>query len=177
MDCKVKNIFSKKKVLITGNTGFKGSWLSLWMHYLGADVLGLSIGVPSNPSNFDVLGLKSKIRFKKEDIRDFKKLKKIIKDFKPDCIFHLAAEAIVKRAYQNPKFTWETNTLGTINILESLREVEKKIIAIIITNDKVNKNLEISRGYHEKDYLAIPIHIVRLKRLQIFLFNPTFIPS
>ena len=74
--------------------------------------------------------------------------------FKPDYIFHLAAEAIVKRAYQNPRYTWETNTMGTINILEALSKIKKKIVAVIVTSDKVYKNLEILRGYHEEDILG-----------------------
>ena len=150
----MKSYFKNKKVLITGNTGFKGSWLSLWMYLHGAKVLGVSSNIPSNPSNFEALKLKDKITYKKIDLRDSKKISKIILRFKPDFIFHLAAEAIVKRAYQNPKYAWETNTIGTINILEALKKIKKNIIAVIITSDKVYKNLEILRGYHENDVLG-----------------------
>ena len=149
-----KNQFKNKKILITGSSGFKGSWLSLWMYLHGAKVLGVSVGIPSKPSNFEVLNLKNKINFKKIDLRDSKKLTNTILRFKPDYIFHLAAEAIVKRAYQNPRYTWETNTMGTINILEALSKIKKKVIAVIVTSDKVYKNLEILRGYHEEDILG-----------------------
>mgnify|MGYP001189653921 CR=1 FL=1 len=149
-----KNKFKNKKILITGSSGFKGSWLSLWMYLHGAKVLGVSVGIPSKPSNFEVLNLKNKIDLKKIDLRDSKKLTNTILRFKPDFIFHLAAEAIVKRAYQNPRCTWETNTMGTINILEALSKIKKKVVAVIVTSDKVYKNLEILRGYHEEDILG-----------------------
>jgi CDP-glucose 4,6-dehydratase len=150
----MKKFFKNKKVLITGNTGFKGSWLSLWMNLYGAKVLGISSNIPSKPSNFNVLNLKKKIKQKKIDLRNSKLLNREINNFKPDYIFHLAAEAIVKKAYKNPKLTWETNTLGTVNLLESICQLKKKIIVVIITSDKVYKNLEISRGYHENDILG-----------------------
>jgi len=150
----MKENFFNKKVLITGDTGFKGSWLSLWMHKMGAKVLGLSNDYISSPSNFKALNLEKKIAHKKIDIRNFKKIKKVILNFQPDFIFHLAAEAIVKRAYANPKYTWETNTIGTINVLETLKKMKKNVCAIIITSDKVYKNLEILRGYNEKDVLG-----------------------
>ena len=150
----MKKFFKNKKVLITGNTGFKGSWLSLWMNLYGAKVLGISTNIPSKPSNFNVLNLKKEIKQKKIDLRNSKILNREINNFKPDYIFHLAAEAIVKKAYKNPKLTWETNTLGTVNLLESIGQLKKKIIVVIITSDKVYKNLEISRGYHENDILG-----------------------
>ena len=150
----MKKFFLKKKVLITGHTGFKGSWLSLWMHYMGADVLGISNGIVSKPSNFEILKLDKKIKTKIVDIRKFNDVKKVIKNFKPDYIFHLAAEAIVKRAYQNTKNTWDTNTNGTINILETLRNYNKKVTVVVITSDKVYKNLEVLRGYKEDDVLG-----------------------
>ncbi len=150
----MKTYFKNKKILITGNTGFKGSWLSLWMYMYGAKILGISSNIPTTPSNFHALNLKKKITFKKIDLRDSKKIIKEIKKFQPDYIFHLAAEAIVKRAYENPKYTWETNTFGTINILEALNSLKKKVVAIIITSDKVYKNLEINRGYKESDILG-----------------------
>ena len=154
MEKLIKKNFKGKKILITGNTGFKGSWLSLWMYLSGAKVLGISSNIPSRPSNFKALNLKNKIKYKKVDLRDSKKLINTILNFQPDFIFHLAAEAIVKKAYKNSKYTWETNTMGTINILEALSKIKKKIVAVIITSDKVYKNLEIARGYHENDILG-----------------------
>lgn len=151
---KKKKFFYKKRVLITGNTGFKGSWLSLWMTTLGARVLGIANGYPTKPSNFKDLNLSKNIDYKKIDVRNSKKIQKEILKFKPDFIFHLAAQAIVKKSYENPKQTWESNVIGTINILEGVKKLKKKINIIIITSDKVYKNLEINRGYDEKDILG-----------------------
>ncbi len=151
---KMKKFFFRKKVLITGHTGFKGSWLSLWMHHMGANVLGISNGNVSYPSNYEILQLKKKIKTKKIDINNFKKVKSAINSFNPNFIFHLAAEAIVQRSYKNPKKTWDTNSLGTINILETLRNYNKNVTVVIITSDKVYKNLEISKGYKEEDSLG-----------------------
>ena len=99
-------------------------------------------------------GLKSKINHKKVDIRNLKLLRKTIKKLQPDYVFHLAAQSLVKKSYYKPLFTWETNAIGTLNILESLREVKKKCTVVLITSDKVYKNLEIKRGYHENDILG-----------------------
>jgi CDP-glucose 4,6-dehydratase len=146
--------FKNKRVLITGHTGFKGSWLTLWMKFMGAKILGISNSEVSKPSNFEILKLRNKILSKDIDIKNFKVLNKEITNFKPDYIFHLAAEAIVKKAYADPKNAWETNTLGTLNILETLRDYNKNVTVVIITSDKVYKNIEVSRGYKENDILA-----------------------
>ena len=150
----MKRYFKNKKVLITGNTGFKGSWLSLWMHYYGAKVLGISNGYPSNPSNFKILNLKNKIKNVNIDIRNQKKLQKKILSFQPDFIFHLAAQALVADSYKSPRFTFETNTMGTLNLLESLKLLKKSCSVVLITSDKVYKNFEIKRGYTEEDILG-----------------------
>ena len=149
-----KNIFYNKKVLITGHTGFKGSWLSLWMHKLGANVIGISKDIPTKPSHYLSSGLNKFVKNKNIDIQNKKQLHSFIKTLKPDFIFHLAAQAIVKKSYEDPKQTWESNVIGTVNILEGVKRLKKKIIIIIITSDKVYKNLEINRGYHEKDILG-----------------------
>tara|TARA_Y200000002_G_scaffold380880_1_gene393440 strand:+ start:4226 stop:5302 length:1077 start_codon:yes stop_codon:yes gene_type:complete len=149
-----RKYFNKKKIIITGHTGFKGSWLTLWLNKLGAKILGISLETPTSPSHFKILNLNKKIISKKIDIRNLNKLKKAIKDFKPDYVFHLAAQSLVHKSYKSPIKTWSTNTIGTINILESLRELNKKCTAIIITSDKVYKNLEIKRGYKENDLLG-----------------------
>ena len=151
---KNKNIFKNKKIIVTGHTGFKGSWLVAWLTLLGAKVTGISNNIPTNPSHFKYLKLKSKIDNYKLDIRNLKKLKKIFKLKKPDYVFHLAAQSLVKKSYLSPKYTLETNTIGTVNILESLKEVKKECVAIIITSDKVYKNVEIKRGYKENDILG-----------------------
>jgi CDP-glucose 4,6-dehydratase len=149
-----KKKFKNKKVLVTGHTGFKGSWLVSWLVLLGAEVTGLSIDIPTNSSHFRAIKLQNKINHKKMDIRNLKLLKKIFKKHQPDYVFHLAAQAIVKKSYFDPICTWETNTIGTLNILESLKEIKKSCIVIIITSDKSYKNLEISRGYKENDILG-----------------------
>jgi len=127
--------------------------LTLWLSRLGADILGLSIDVPTSPSHFKLLNL-SKIRSKKLDISNFKLLNNEIKKFKPDFIFHLAAQAIVKKSYLNPIETFNTNVMGTVNLLQSLRENKKETISIIITSDKTYKNVETKKGYKENDTLG-----------------------
>ena len=149
----IKN-FKNKKVLITGHTGFKGSWLTMWLIILGAKVVGISNNFPSSPNHYKLLNLNKKSLNKNLDIRNLGALKKFIKKYQPDFVFHLAAQSIVKTAYENPLKTWSTNTIGTVNILESLRQLKKKCVAIIITSDKCYENLEIKRGYHENDRLG-----------------------
>ena len=146
--------FKNKTVVVTGHTGFKGSWLSLWLTLLGAKVIGLSLDVPTKPSHFNAAKLKTKIKHKKMDIRNLKLLKNVFKKHQPHYVFHLAAQSLVKRSYSNPIRTWQTNTIGTLNILESLREVKKNCVAVLITSDKSYKNLEIKRGYNENDILG-----------------------
>ena len=118
---KQRNYFKGKRILITGHTGFKGSWLSLWMHYNKANVLGISDKIPTHPSHFKLLNLNKKISSKMIDITNLKQLKKIFIKFKPDFVFHLAAQAIVKTSYENPVRTWHSNLIGTVNVLEFLR--------------------------------------------------------
>jgi CDP-glucose 4,6-dehydratase len=146
--------FKNKKVLVTGHTGFKGSWLTMWLTILGARVAGISNNFPSSPNHYKLLNLNKKILSKNLDIRNLKVLKRFIRKYQPDFVFHLAAQSIVRTAYENPIKTWSTNTIGTVNILESLRQLKKKCIAVIITSDKCYENLEIKRGYHENDRLG-----------------------
>ena len=145
--------FKNKKVIITGHTGFKGSWLALWLNLLGAKVLGISLNIPTSPCHFKLLNL-NKIKSKKIDIKNFKLISKEINRFKPDYVFHLAAQAIVKKSYLKPLETFNTNTIGTLNILESLKKVNKETISIIITSDKSYKNIETKKGYVESDILG-----------------------
>ena len=147
-------IFHQKKVIITGHTGFKGSWLSLWLSLSGAKVLGISNKILTNPSNYGAINLKKNVNSKKIDIRNLNQLKKTILNFKPDYIFHLAAQSLVKMSYLNPIYTYETNTIGTLNILESIRFLKNRCNVVLITSDKSYKNLEIKRGYKETDLLG-----------------------
>ena len=146
--------FNNKIVLVTGHTGFKGSWLTYWLVLLGAKVIGLSINIPSKPSHFKAIKLQNKIIHKRMDIRNLKLLKKTFKKYQPDYVFHLAAQPLVKESYSDPIYTWQTNTIGTLNVLESLREIKKNCIAVLITSDKSYKNLETKRGYKENDILG-----------------------
>ena len=146
--------FFKKKILITGNTGFKGCWLTLWFLRLGANVVGISNGVPSKPSLFEILKIKNKIKYHKFDITDYKKLSKVIIKEKPDYIFHLAAQALVLRSYKKSLETLKTNIIGTANVLETLKYVKKKCVCVIITSDKCYENRELKRGYKETDLLG-----------------------
>ena len=148
------NLFKNSRVLITGNTGFKGCWLTTWLSYLGADITGFSIDIPTEPSLFESSQLNNRINSLKKDIRDYESLFAIINKVKPDFIFHLVAQPLVRESYSNPISTWETNTFGTINLLEALRKVEKKCVAVIITSDKCYDNLEWVWGYRETDSLG-----------------------
>ncbi len=148
------NIYKDKKVLITGNTGFKGSWLTVWLLKLGAKVIGVSKDIPTSPSMFEVLNLQNKITHYFEDIRNLEKMKEIFQKEKPDFLFHLAAQPIVSISYQNPIETISSNVMGTANILEVLRVLDLNITAIIITSDKAYDNIEQVWGYKESDKLG-----------------------
>ncbi len=150
-----KNIFMGKRVLVTGATGFKGSWLCVWLLKLGANVFGISKDIPTKPSLYEVLGLENKIKHYFIDIRDFPVLKKIIiEEIKPHFIFHLAAQAIVSKSYEDPLETITTNVLGTAHILEILRDYPAFCVAVIITSDKCYNNVEWVWGYRENDKLG-----------------------
>ena len=148
--------FRNKKVVVTGHTGFKGSWLSYWLSMFGAKVTGLSDRVISVPSHYSSINLKKKIKNKFFDISNKKKVLEFLKKEKPDFIFHLAAQALVSKSYKNPILTWNSNTIGTINILESLRLIKfkKKCVCVLITSDKSYKNVETNKGYKENDKLG-----------------------
>lgn len=148
------NIYKDKKVLVTGHTGFKGSWLVTWLLKLGANVTGISKEIPTKPSMFEVLKLESKITHYFADIRDLEEITEIIRVEKPDFLFHLAAQPIVSTSYKNPIETLSSNIMGTANILESLRIIDRKIIAIMITSDKAYDNIEQIWGYKESDSMG-----------------------
>ncbi|MDP9041942.1 MAG: CDP-glucose 4,6-dehydratase [Bacteroidota bacterium] len=148
------NIFRGKKIIVTGNTGFKGSWLSLWLYSLGAKVTGISKDIPSNPSLFEELDLAKKTEHHFENICDVSKMKEIFTAVQPDFVFHLAAQPIVSVSYDDPLETFRTNTIGTANILEALRFVSSPCSAVIITSDKCYDNVEWIWGYREQDALG-----------------------
>jgi CDP-glucose 4,6-dehydratase len=148
------NVFKNKNVLVTGHTGFKGSWLTLWLKHLGANICGIALDPKTQPSNFESINLSNQIKDLRIDILNLKKLESAIINFKPDFIFHLAAQAIVKESYEDPVNTWKTNLIGTINIMEALRKSQKKCTAILVTSDKCYKNKEWLWGYRENDELG-----------------------
>ena len=148
------DIFKEKKVLITGHTGFKGSWLSVWLTNLGAEVVGISVGIPSNPSNFSASLIGNIVDDRRCDIRNLSSLRSIMKEVQPDFVFHLAAQALVRPSYINPLETIEVNSLGSANILESLKVLDKDVVAVMITSDKAYDNLEWVWGYRETDRLG-----------------------
>ena len=146
-----KKIYHNKKVLVTGHTGFKGSWISLWLTELGAKVVGYSLEPPTDPNLFTSLKLDEKISHTIGDIRDEAKLKNLFKSEKPDIVFHLAAQPLVRLSYQEPKQTYETNIIGTINVFEAIKAVDSTRVAINITSDKCYENNEWVYGYREND--------------------------
>ena len=148
------NVYKDKKVLITGHTGFKGSWLTTWLLKLGADVVGISKDIPTTPSMFEELGLESRIKHYQSDIRYLSKMIEIISDEKPDFLFHLAAQPIVSLSYSDPIETLSSNVMGTANILEALRVLDFTITVVMITSDKAYDNLEQVWGYKENDKMG-----------------------
>ncbi len=149
-----KGIFKKKKILITGNTGFKGSWLSLWLNEMGAQVYGYSIDIPTSPSLFLELKLNQRIEHKQGNVCNYEELSNEILTIQPDFIFHLAAQSIVSRSFQSPVETFKTNVIGTANVLECVKKIEKKCVVVIVTSDKCYRNDEWIYGYRETDYLG-----------------------
>lgn len=148
------NVFSNKRVLVTGNTGFKGSWLSVWLEQLGASVFGVSNGVTSQPNMFEELGLEQLVTYRQIDVRDLSALRKAIHEIRPEFVFHLAAQALVFTAYEAPLDTMSTNVIGTANVLESLRTADWPCRVICITSDKCYENVEWVWGYRENDPLG-----------------------
>ena len=148
------NLFKNKTILVTGHTGFKGSWLSIWLNHLGATVIGVSDNEVSSPSNFTTSKVSNIVNDFRIDIRDIKEIKKVFNDIQPDFVFHLAAQSLVRTSYDEPIETMTTNAIGTANILDALRLMNKKVTAVIITSDKAYDNVEWVWGYKETDKLG-----------------------
>ena len=149
------NTYSNLPVLITGHTGFKGSWLTTWLLELGATVIGYSLPEPpTQPSNFVLSGLSERISDVRGDIRDFDALCETIATHRPEIVFHLAAQPIVLRSVEQPKLTIDTNTGGTVNMLEAIRQTDSVRALVSITTDKVYENQEWLWGYRESDTLG-----------------------
>src|SRR4030042_1897503 len=148
------NAYKNKRVLVTGHTGFKGSWLAIWLKELGAQVIGFSLDPPSKPNNFTACSLKDKIVHIHGDIRDQDHVVKIFKEYKPEFVFHLAAQALVRLSYENPKLTFDTNIGGTVNLLEAVRLTPNVRVFVNVTSDKCYENKEWVWGYRESDPLG-----------------------
>lgn len=146
--------FKNKKILITGHTGFKGGWLSVWLERLGAKVFGFSLDPPSSPSLFHTLNLSDRFPWIKQDVQNLPALQKAVADLKPDLIFHLAAQALVRQAYETPIQTYATNVMGTANLLQAVRSVKMVKGVIVVTSDKCYENTESINGYTENDRLG-----------------------
>lgn len=149
-----KNIYKNKNVLVTGHTGFKGSWLTIWLSQLGANVIGYSNEIPTNPSHFSALKLDQKMNHNIGDIRDFDNLKDVFDLYKPEIVFHLAAQPLVRKSYKEPLQTIEVNTMGVVNVLEIARVSDYVKSIVIVTSDKCYDNVEWIWGYRENDKLG-----------------------
>ena len=147
-------VYKGKKVLLTGHTGFKGSWLLGWLHQLGAIVKGYALAPLHKNDLYCLLNGDKLCESVIADLRDGEKLLAVIKEFQPDFIFHLAAQPLVRRSYKTPAYTFEVNTGGAVNLLDALRSLEKKCTTVIITTDKVYENREINYAYQESDKLG-----------------------
>ena len=145
------NVFKGKTVLVTGHTGFKGSWLSIWLRELGADVIGYALEPYTKNDNFVAAKLGSKIKSNIGDIEDYDRLKRVFDEYQPEIVFHMAAQSLVRLSYKQPKLTYDTNVMGTVNLLECCRLTNSVRVIINVTSDKCYENKEWPWGYRESD--------------------------
>ncbi|MBE6287642.1 MAG: CDP-glucose 4,6-dehydratase [Mediterranea massiliensis] len=149
------NFYKDKRVLVTGHTGFKGSWLSIWLHELGAEVIGVALDPLTEKDNFVLSGIGNKIKADiRADIRDGKRMKEIFAEYQPEIVFHLAAQPLVRLSYEQPIETYESNVMGTIHVMEAIRYTPSVKVGVMITTDKCYDNKEQMRGYKEDDPLG-----------------------
>jgi CDP-glucose 4,6-dehydratase len=146
-----RSFWSGRRVLVTGHTGFKGSWLVLWLNAMGAEVHGFSTPPPTEPSLFALAGVANHVRHHEGDVRDAGAVRDAVADARPEVLIHMAAQALVRRSYAEPALTYETNVMGTINVLEAAREVP---VVVNVTTDKVYENHGVERGYREDEPLG-----------------------
>ena len=151
MGVTARGFWRGKHVFMTGHTGFKGSWLSLWLQHLGADVTGYALNPPTNPSLFDVANVGNGMRSTIADIRDAETLSKAMRVAKPDIVIHMAAQPLVRYSYQAPVETYTTNVMGTVHLLEAVRQTDSVRAVVNVTTDKCYENKEWPWGYREND--------------------------
>ena len=144
--------FRGRRVLVTGHTGFKGSWLSIWLHEMGAEVIGIGLDPYSDKDNYVLSGIGQKIKADlRADIRDGQRIKEIFAEYQPEIVFHLAAQPLVRLSYEIPVETYETNVMGSINIMEAARVTDSVRVVVMITTDKCYENREQIWGYRENE--------------------------
>ncbi|MEM6257005.1 MAG: CDP-glucose 4,6-dehydratase [Planctomycetota bacterium] len=146
------DVYHGRRVLVTGHTGFKGSWLTCLLRRLGAEVLGFSLGPMGGPSHWSLLDLQTTDAF--GDLRDVDRLNTVVERFKPEVVFHLAAQSLVRSSYEDPISTYQTNVIGTMNLLEAVRRVGATQAVVVVTSDKCYENNELKRGYRESDAMG-----------------------
>ena len=146
--------YAGKKVFVTGHTGFKGSWLCEWLLQLGAEVVGYSLAPETKPALFEEIGLASRLQHHLGDVRDLVALRQAVKNAQPDFVFHLAAQPLVRLSYEQPVETYAVNAMGTVHLLEALRDLKKPCAAVFVTTDKCYENREWVHGYREEDPLG-----------------------
>ena len=143
--------WSGKKVFVTGHTGFKGSWLALWLHHLGAHVAGYALRPPTTPSLFELARVDKAVNSLEADVCDFDQLQRAVSDAQPELVFHLAAQSLVRQSYQEPVATYATNVMGTVNLLEAVRHALSVRAVVVVTSDKCYENREQVHGYREDE--------------------------
>lgn len=153
-DAPFQGVYRGARVLVTGHTGFKGSWICEWLLSLGADVTGYALEPDTSPALFTQLGLASRLRHVLGDIRCADSVRRVVAETRPDFVFHLAAQALVRRSYRKASYTWETNVLGTVHLLDALRQLSEPCAAVIVTTDKCYENRECLYAYRENDPLG-----------------------
>jgi CDP-glucose 4,6-dehydratase len=149
-----QQFWTSKRVLVTGHTGFKGSWLSLCLAAQGADLYGYALAPPSEPNMYELAGVGQRLTSVTGDIRDYSLLRDRMAEWRPEIVFHMAAQSLVRRSYQDARETYSTNVLGTVHVLEAIREASNDCVVINVTSDKCYENKEWDRGYREDDRLG-----------------------
>ena len=149
-----RSFWKGRRVLLTGHTGFKGSWLTLWLHSLGADVTGYALDPPTHPNLFEQAGIADVVRTISADIRDFQQFKAAISECRPEVIIHMAAQTVVRRGYEDPIETYSSNVMGTVHLFEALRQLGHRCAVVNVTSDKCYENREWVWGHRENEAMG-----------------------